>query len=150
MSPTATLVPATDRRMPPDLEMVIGGSPVHPALVAARRPTAAEPTAATLNDAALAFATFAAMDLRSSTLRTPPRIPLGAKGFIHQVGEGGVLHLTPATVPRAVSVARGTLTQRCTTRPSLRPGVVRLLPAGRELILANLDGRGALAVEVLF
>lgn len=150
MSPTATLAPApTLTVMPPDLEMLIGGSPVHPQLLAARTRTA-EPTAAMLSDAALGYATFAAMDLRSPTLRIPPRIPLGAKGFIHHVGKNGVLHLTPASVPRAVSVVRGALTQRCTISRPLRPGVVRLLPAGRELTLADLDGGGALAVEVLF
>jgi hypothetical protein len=66
------------------------------------------------------------------------------------VGKGGVLHLRPSGVPRAVSLVRGTLAQRCTTRPSLRPGTVRLVPAGKALTLADLVGEGALAVEVVF
>ena len=135
--------------IPPDLAAVLGDAPIHPELLRApRRPV--QPTAATLTEAALAFATFAAMDLSAMTLDVPPRVPLGAKGVIHSVGKGGVLHLGPSNVTRAVSLVRGTLAQRCTTRPSLRPGTVRLVPAGRALTLADLVGEGALAVEVLF
>jgi hypothetical protein len=53
-------------------------------------------------------------------------------------------------VPRAVTLARGTLAQRCTKRPPLTPGTVRLVPAGHALTLADLVGEGALAVEVVF
>jgi hypothetical protein len=152
------------KEIPPDLAAVLGDAPIHPELLhALRRPT--PPTAATLTEAALAFVTFATMDLSTVALGTvelgtlglgtvgldaPPRVPLGAKGVIHAVGKGGVLHLRPSGVPRAVSLVRGTLAQRCTTRPSLRPGTVRLVPAGKALTLADLVGEGALAVEVVF
>jgi hypothetical protein len=137
------------KEIPPDLAAVLGDAPIHPELLhAPRRP--ALPTAATLTEAALAFVTFAAMDLSTVGLGTPPRVPLGAKGVIHAVGKGGVLHLRPSGVPRAVSLVRGTLAQRCTAQPSLRPGTVRLVPAGKALTLADLVGEGALAVEVVF
>jgi hypothetical protein len=137
------------KEIPPDLAAVLGDAPIHPELLhAPRRPT--PPTAATLTEAALAFATFAAMDLSTVDLAAPPRVPLGAKGFIHWVGRGGVLHLKPSGAPRAVSLVRGTLAQRCTARPSLRPGAVRLVPAGKALTLADLVWEGALAVEVVF
>jgi len=83
-------------------------------------------------------------------LSAPPRVPLGAKGVIHSVGKGGVLHLRPSTTTRAVSLVRGTLVQRNSKRPSLRPGTVRLVPVGRSLTLADLAWEGALAVEVVF
>lgn len=135
--------------IPPDLAAVLGDAPIHPALLhAPRRP--APPTAATLTEAALAFVTFATLDLSTADLGAPPRVPLGAKGVIHSVGRGGVLHLKPSSVPRAVSLVRGALAQRGTTRPSLQPGTVRLVPAGKALTLADLVGEGALAVEVVF
>jgi hypothetical protein len=146
--PLTAAPPQTDQ-IPPDLAAVLGAAPIHPALLAApRRP--APPTAATLTEAALAFATFAALDLGAVGRDAPPRVPLGAKGVIHTVGRGGVLHLAPSSLQRAVSVVRGALAQRGTARPDLRPGAVRLLPAGRALTLADLAGEGALAVEVVF
>jgi len=155
MSPTATATVSRPQAqvqaqaIPPDLAAVLGDAPIHPELLRApRRPV--PPTAATLTEAALALATFAALDLGAATLSKPPRVPLGAKGVIHAVGKGGVLHLKPSSVPRAVSLVRGTLAQRCTKRPSLSPGAVRLVPAGHSLTLADLAGEGALAVEVLF
>ena len=78
------------------------------------------------------------------------RRSLGAEGIIHYVGKGGVLHLKPTGSPRAISLVRGVLAQRCAQRPSLRPGAVRLVPAGHALTLADLAGDGAVAVEVLF
>jgi len=137
------------RTIPPDLAAVLGDAPIHPALLhAPRRPI--PPTAATLTMAALAFVTFATLDLSTVGFDAPPRVPLGAKGLIHSVGKGGVLHLRPSSVPRAVSLVRGSLAQRGTTQPSLLPGTVRLVPAGKALTLADLVGEGALAVEVVF
>lgn len=131
-------------QIPPDVAAVLGDARIHPELLRApKRP--APPTAATLTRAALAFATFAATELREHV----DRLPLGARGIIHAVGKGGVLHLKPSSTPRAVSVVRGSLAQRGSQRPSLQPGAVRLVPAGHALTLADLTGEGALAVEVL-
>ena len=146
---TATALRPQAKEIPPDLAAVLGGAPIHPALLQAPpRPSQISP--ATLTQAALAFAVFADLDLSAVGLSTPPQVPLGAKGVIHAVGKGGVLHLRPTGVPRAVSLVRGRLEQRCTTQPALRPGIVRLVPAGRALTLADLTGQGALAVEVVF
>jgi hypothetical protein len=142
------------KEIPPDLAAVLGDAPIHPELLhAPRRPV--PPTAAMLTGAALTLASCAALDLGGSHSGVPaardlPGVPLGAKGFIHAVGKGGVLHLTPSNAPRAVSLVRGTLAQPGTMRPSLRPGVVRLVPAGHGVTLADLAGEGALAVEVVF
>lgn len=78
------------------------------------------------------------------------RHPAGAERIIHHVGKGGVLHLRPTDSTRAISIVRGVLAQHCAQRPSLRPGAVRLVPAGHALTLADLAGDGAVAVEVLF
>ena len=132
--------------IPPDIAAVLGGAPIHPELLLRAPSRPAPPTAAKLTEAALAFATLVATDLHEHFEHTQ----FGARGIIHSVGKGGVLHLKPASTPRAVSLVRGVLTQRCTQRPVLRPGAVRLVPAGHALTLADLAGDGALAVEVLF
>jgi hypothetical protein len=67
---------------------------------------------------------------------------------MHIVGQGGVLHFGPSQWARAVAVARGTLEQRGSDRPGLRPGAVRLVPPGRSVLLADLAGDGALVVDV--
>lgn len=131
-------------QIPPDVAAVLGDARIHPELL--RAPShPAPPTAATLTRAALAFATIAAAELREHV----DPLPLGARGIIHSVGKGGVLHLEPSSAPRAISLVRGSLAQRGSQRPSLQPGAVRLLPAGNALTLADLTGEGALAVEVL-
>jgi hypothetical protein len=86
--------------------------------------------------------------LHATPRPTPPTA--ATLGVIHSVGKGGVLHLRPSTTTRAVSLVRGTLVQRNSKRPSLRPGTVRLVPVGRSLTLADLAWEGALAVEVVF
>lgn len=119
--------------IPPDLAAVLADAPIHPALLRAPvRPTA--PTAATVTGAALALAAYAAAH---------GRLPAGTEAVVHAVGGGGVLHLEPSARPRAISLAHGVLDQ-------LRPGAVRLLPPGLAVTLADLDGSGALAVEVAF
>jgi hypothetical protein len=150
MSLTATAVRPQAKAIPPDLAAILGDAPIHPELQVRAPSRPAPPTAAVLTQAALALAACAAMDLGSADLGTPPRIPAGATGYIHAVSKGGVLHLEPSSVPRAVSIVRGTLAQRCVRRPSLSPGVVRLIPAGHALTLTELAGEGALAVEVVF
>ena len=150
--------------IPPDLAAVLADAPIHPALLSAPiRPVA--PTAATLTGAALALADYAAQAQRTgfnagTELDTGAGfapdagaygwLPAGARALIHTVGGGGVLHLEPSTRPRAVSLAHGVLDQRCASRPRLRPGTVRLLPPGHAVTLADLEGNGALAVEVVF
>lgn len=151
MPPTALMPQATP--IPPDVAMVLGDAPIHPELLrrAPKRPAA--PTAAALTEAALAFASLASaepgghQDALAGAMSE--RGALGVTGIIHSVGKGGVLHLKPTGSPRAVSLVRGVLAQRCTQRPPLRPGTVRLVPAGHALTLADLTGDGALAVEVL-
>ncbi len=134
--------------IPPDVAAVLTDVPIHPELALRAPSRPAQPTAATLTKAALMFAALAAADLRESI--EFERDLLGVKGVIHSVDEGGVLYLKPASMPRAVSLVRGELAQGCTPRPSLRPGAVRLVPAGHALTLADLAGSGALAVEVHF
>jgi hypothetical protein len=136
--------------IPPDLAAVLTDAPIHPVLLRAPLRQAA-PTAARLSEAALALAEYAAREAHAGL---PARagahdpLPLGAEAFLHTVGIGGVLHLAPSPRPRAVSLAHGALEQRCTRRPRLRPGTVRFLPPGHAVTLANLDGNGALAVEI--
>jgi hypothetical protein len=132
-------------QIPPDVAAVLSDAPIHPELLMRAPSRPVPPTAATLTRAALAFASLAAADLREQA----DPLPLGARGIIHSVGKGGVLHLTPSSTPRAVSLVRGSLAQRGSQRPSLQPGAVRLVPAGHTLTLADLAGEGALAVEVL-
>jgi hypothetical protein len=132
-------------QIPPDVAAVLGDAPIHPELLLRAPSRPVLPTAASLTKAALAFASLAAAELREPS----DLLPLGARGIIHSVGAGGVLHLAPSNAPRAVSLVRGTLAQRGSQRPSLQPGAVRLVPAGHALTLADLTGEGALAVEVL-
>jgi hypothetical protein len=164
MAPT-TLTPQT-KAIPPDLAAVLGGAAIHPALLRGpARPVT--PTVATLTSAALALAEYVAERLAAQEAAGIGRGwrqegagelisgaldhgEFGHQGFVHTVGSGGVLHLELSARLRAVSLARGVLTQRCTSRPRLRPGVVRLLPPGYAATLADLDGDGALAIEVVF
>jgi hypothetical protein len=128
------------------------------------RPVA--PTAATLTSAVLTFAEHVAERLG---VQEQPEVghgwlpdaagwllpggpghgAFGHQVIVHTIGNGGVLHLQPSDRLRAVSLARGALAQRCTSRPELRPGAVRLIPPGRAVTLADLSGNGALAVEVV-
>jgi hypothetical protein len=143
------------KTIPPDLAAVLADAPIHPALLRVPlRPAA--PTAATLTGAALALAEYAAAgtytDLGTSLdsdVMAYGWLPTGARALVHAVGGGGVLHLEPAARPRAISLAHGVLDQRCASRPRLRPGAVRLLPPGHAVTLADLEGNGALAVEVV-
>ena len=132
-------------QIPPDVAAVLGHAPIHPELLLRAPSRPVLPTAATLTKAALAFASLAAMELDEHV----DPLPLGARGIIHSVDEGGVLYLEPSSAERAVSLVRGTLAQHGSQRPPLRPGAVRLVPAGHALTLADLAGEGALAVEVL-
>jgi hypothetical protein len=164
MAPTM-LKPRT-QAIPPDLAAVLSGAAIHPALLTGpARPVA--PTAATVTSAALALAEFVAERLAGQAATETARgwlaegdgeLLVGAlghgafshQGIVHTVGRGGVLHLESSARLRAVSLAHGVLAQRCTSRPRLRPGAVRLLPPGHAVTLADLDGDGALAVEVVF
>jgi hypothetical protein len=157
----AMLKPQT-QAIPPDLAAVLGGAAIHPALLRApARPVM--PTAAMLTSAALALAEYVAEREVPGTgygwlaegdgeliFGGLGHGELGHQGIVHTVGSGGVLHLASSARQRAVSVARGVLAQRCTSRPQLRPGAVRLLPPGHAVTLADLGGGGALAVEVVF
>ena len=149
--PSVALKPQV-KTIPPDLAAVLADTPIHPALLRAPvRPAA--PTAATLTGAALALAEYAAAGPYTSLdtdVAAYGWLPAGAQALVHAVGGGGVLHLEPAARPRAISLAHGVLEQRCASRPRLRPGAVRLLPPGHAVTLADLEGNGALAVEVLF
>lgn len=140
------------KTIPPDLAAVLADAPIHPELLRAPlRPAA--PTAATLTGAALALAEYAASGTYTgldTDVRAYGWLPTGARALVHSVGGGGVLHLQPAARPRAISLAHGVLDQRCASRPKLRPGAVRLLPPGLAVTLADLEGNGALAVEVVF
>ncbi|HEU5331228.1 MAG TPA: hypothetical protein VFU73_00640 [Actinocrinis sp.] len=143
------------KTIPPDLAAVLADAPIHPALLRAPlRPAA--PTAATLTGAALALAehaaagTYTGLDTDAEAQVAYGWLPTGARALVHAVGGGGVLHLEPAARPRAISLAHGVLDQRCASRPKLRPGAVRLLPPGLAVTLADLEGNGALAVEVVF
>jgi hypothetical protein len=146
---TALKQQATD--IPPDLSAVLSAPPVHPDLARVPR-RESPPTAAELSLAALNWATFAAantgMEFDLPPLDASQHVPLGIRGFLHSVGRGGVLHLKPTGALRAVTLARGTLVQRCAQWSSLTPGAVRIVPAGHALTLADLSGGGALAVEV--
>lgn len=171
--PSTVLQRRDDAQVPPDMAAVLADMPIHPQLLRnAPRPSGL-PTASALIEAALRFATaveIAAPEIaapeavlpdmpsrravqreQQRTLETRGHEPraIGVRGIVHSVGIGGVLHLKPASTPRAVSLVRGELEQRCATSVPLRPGAVRLLPAGRALTLADLAGNGALAVEVL-
>ena len=143
-----TAVQPQATQIPPDVAAVLTDAPIHPELVLRAPSRPAQPTAATLTKAALTFAALAAVDLHEGV--EFERDLLGVKRVIHSIDEGGVLYLKPANTPRAVSLVRGELTQGHTPRPSLRPGAVRLVPAGHALTLADLTGDGALAVEVHF
>jgi hypothetical protein len=152
LKPQATTVQPQAETIPPDLAAVLAHAPIHPALLLAPvRPVV--PTAATLTGAALALAehaaagTYTGLDTDAGAYGW---LPAGARALVHAVGGGGVLHLEPSARPRAVTLAHGVLDQRCASRPRLRPGAVRLLPPGHTVTLADLEGNGALAVEVVF
>jgi hypothetical protein len=133
--------------IPPDLAAVLADSPIHPELEALPL-RACLPTAAALTIAALDLAALAATEPDEPDWLSTLRLPAGISGFVHRVGSGGALHLPAAFRPRALSLARGALDQRCTNRPRLTPGVVRLLSPGNAVTFADLTGAGALAVEV--
>ncbi|HEV2641015.1 MAG TPA: hypothetical protein VGX23_38220 [Actinocrinis sp.] len=150
---TATLAPssaplaadADAGEIPPDLASFLGDAPTHPALL---RPRPARPHAAALTEAALALAAVARIDAGAAVLTGPLHLPADSRGTVHRIGRCGVLHLPAAPVIRAVSLGYGRLAQRGSSFPALRPGAVRLIPAGREVLLAELDGLAALAVEI--
>lgn len=163
--------PAPPDSIPPDLAAVLHGRTAHPDLVGERRFTT-PPPASELTRAALDLAGFAAglenadpaqAADRSGVWASAPVLTEpeagGAAGSepptggnirvrMHVVGQGGVLHFGPSRWGRAVAVARGTLEQRGSDRPGLRPGAVRLVPPGRSVLLADLAGDGALVVDV--
>jgi hypothetical protein len=135
--------------IPPDLAAVLHDAPIHPALAFYRSsPMAAQPSAAALVQAALSIAATAAVDSFGADLMKALHLPPGTIGLIHRIGPGGVLHLGARDAPRTVSLAHGTLEQRGSAKPRLRPGAVRLMPPGHCVTLADLTGGGALAVEV--
>jgi hypothetical protein len=153
---TAVSAPAPagpESLIPPDLAAVLHDAPIHPELTGYRAPgRCAQPSAAVLMGAALAIAAAAA-GAGAGVHQTAdpgalPALPPGAVGLVHDVGPGGVLHLSASDAPRTVSVVHGTLDQRGSTRPRLMPGAVRLVPAGHCVILADLTGQGAVVVEV--
>lgn len=145
-APLAVSFPAAGSdEIPPDLASVLRGAPTHPALL---RATPTPPHAALLSEAALALAAAAGIDAAAAVLAGPPQLPANSRAAIHLIGRSGVLHLPAAPVTRAISLGYGRLTQRRSSIPALRPGTVRLVPAYREVILAELDGRAALAVEI--
>lgn len=131
--------------IPPDLASYLGGAPTHPALF---RPLPAPPNAAALTEAALALAAAAGRDAAAAAPAGPMRLPANSRGVIHRIGGSGVLHLAASPATRAISLGYGELAQRHSPIPALRPGAVRLIPAHREVILAELRGRAALAVEI--
>ena len=161
--------------IPPDLAAVLHGKAAHPDLVGERRfPT--PPPASELTRVALDLAVFAAglenadpaeaadrsgvwasasategSESEAGALReSGPGAGVGEsiRARMHVVGRGGVLRLGPSERMRAVAVARGTLEERGSERPGLRPGAVRLVPPGRSLLMADLAGGGALVVDV--
>ncbi|HEY3868008.1 MAG TPA: hypothetical protein VGM10_06640 [Actinocrinis sp.] len=150
---------------------VLHGCAAHPDLVGERRfhtpPPASELTRAALDLAGFAAGLESADPAQaadrsgiwaSAPMLTGPEAggavgPGPAAGSnirarMHVVGRGGVLHFGPSELARAVAVARGTLEQRGSGRPGLRPGAVRLVPPGRSVLLADLAGEGALVVDV--
>jgi hypothetical protein len=131
--------------IPPDLASFLCDAPAHPALF---RPLPPAPHAAALTQAALSLAAMAMLDAEAAALAGPPQLPPNTRGTIHMIGRSGVLHLPAQPAIRAISLGYGTLTQRNSALPSLRPGAVRLIPAHREVILAELHDQGALAVEI--
>lgn len=135
---------AGDGLIPPDMASVLSGAPTHPALF---RPPPA-PHAAELSEAALSLAAMATLDLESAVLAGLLHLPANSRGTFHLIGRSGVLHLAAKPTTRVISLGYGKLTQRHSSIPALRPGTVRLVPAHREVILAELDGQDALAVEI--
>ena len=74
---------------------------------------------------------------------------MNSRSTIHRIGRSGVLHLPAGPVTCAISPsATAGWPSAAAPLPALRPGSVRLIPAHREVILAELDGRTALAVEI--
>ena len=173
-APAALAVPGArppEDSIPPDMAAVLRGGSAHPELVG-RRCFRTPLPASELTRAALDLAGFAAELEHADPAEAQDRggvwasaaasesagseaaggLPASGGDFrarMHVVGRGGVLHFGPSDRPRAVVVARGVLDQRGSDRPGLRPGVVRLVPAGRSVILADLAGAGALVVDVM-
>jgi len=148
MAPLQPVAPAIATRfgeIPPDLASFLADAPTHPALF---RLLPAPPTAAELTEAALTLAAVAGRYAEAAGPAGPLRLPANSRGVIHRIGRSGVLHLPASPVTRAVSLSYGELTERRSPIPVLRPGVVRLIPAYREVILAELAGQAALAVEI--
>lgn len=169
-APLVTAEPS-EALIPPDVAAVLGNARIHPDLLRRASQSPAAPTAAALTRAALRFAAWIdaasleavisdkswrsllerALVQRADPGRAHPNGKPGhasLRGIVHSVGKCGVLHLGQSDTPRALTVVRGSLEQRCTTRAPLQPGAVRLLPAGHALTLADLAGEGAVAVEV--
>jgi len=141
----AAAEPTTVGSIPPDLASVLRDTPPHPALF---RSLPLAPSAAALSQAALALAAIATTDIDAALLACPLHLPMNSRSTIHLIGRNGVLHLAAAPATRVVSLGYGRLTQRNSAIPALRPGSVRLIPAHREVVLADLDGWDALAVEI--
>lgn len=161
--------------IPPDLAAVLHGRSAHPDLVGERH-FHTPPSASELSRAALDLAGFAAGLEKADPAEAADRSGVwasapestGAEGSgsessgavsasgsgesikarMHVIGQGGVLHFGPSKRARAVAVARGTLEQRGSDRPGLRPGSVRLVPPGGSVLLTDLAGDGALVVDV--
>ena len=136
---------ADEGLIPPDMASVLSGAPTHPALF---RPLPPTPHAAALSEAALSLAAMASLDIESAVLAGLLHLPANSHSTIHLIGRSGVLHLAAKPTTRVISLGYGKLTQRHSSIPALRPGAVRLVPAYREVILAELDGLDALAVEI--
>ena len=145
LQPATAPIAADFGEIPPDLASYLGDAPTHPALF---RHLPAAPSAAALTEAALALAAVAGIDVDAAVLAGPLHLPMNSRSSIHRIGRSGVLHLPAGPVTRAISLGYGRLVQRRSPLPALRPGAVRLIPAHREVILAELDGRAALAVEI--
>jgi hypothetical protein len=153
--------------IPPDLAAVLHGRSAHPDLVGERH-FHTPPSASELSRVALDLAGFAAGLEKADPAEAADRSGVwasapestGAEGSessgsgesikarMHVIGHGGVLHFGPSKRARAVAVARGTLEQRGSDRPGLRPGAVRLVPPGGSVLLTDLAGDGALVVDV--
>jgi len=140
-APLASLV----GEIPPDLASVLRDTPPHPALF---RPLPPAPHVAALSQAALSLAAMATIDKAAALLAGPLHLPMNSSSTIHVIGRNGVLHLAAQPTVRAVSLGYGRLTERNSAIPTLQPGSVRLIPAHREVVLAELDGWDALAVEI--
>jgi hypothetical protein len=142
---TATAGSDASESIPPDLASFLRDTPAHPTLCRSLPPA---PHAAALSQAALALAAIATLDLAAALLAGPSHLPVNSSSTIHVIGRRGVLHLPAKPATRAISLGYGRLSQRNSAIPDLRPGSVRLIPAHREVVLAELDGWDALAVEI--